>query len=371
MKRIIFYIAIAAAGLCMPTANAQTVKDSMASATIASQYAETQKKNTIAYLEAQKADIAEQEKYRLKKAIEDINTKLELNLITKEQALTFKEEEAKKAALNIDNKSAIIDNQIELVKRNESYETKLNEGYTVELGFGNSYDDKGSFLLGVHYNAKNSKIKYDKRTKSDVVFASGFNNTVGEGKTIGDDYRFGDSQFVEIGIALRTRMFKNSNKIRLVYGLSYQFNILSPKNNRIFINTNEVTQLEEFPYKLKRNQLRMDNLVLPFHVEFGPSVKKEYKDYFRYDNNNKLNVGLGGFIGINTGATQRLRYKEGGDRITSNLRTDYNVNSFIYGVSGYIGIGSMSLYTKYEFNPVFKNSPTKEHNISFALRVDL
>ncbi|KGO92208.1 hypothetical protein [Flavobacterium subsaxonicum] len=376
MKRIIFYIALVATGLCMPKAYAQFTpvkfEDPLPTAP-EERKAELERRLQVKLdqFEKVKQNIIADEKYDLKKAVEKITAQLEEGSITPEQAQALKEEAAKKAALNIDNKVAIVDNQIALAKRDEVYDFNANQGTYFEMGFGNAYDDNGSFLLGFNYNAKNRKKKYDKRTTSDVVLASGFNNTIGDGKTIGDSYRFGKSGFAEIGIALKTRLFKDSYKVRLVYGLSYHFNTLSPKNNKYFVNNDGTTVLEEFPNKLKQSQMRFDNLVVPVHFEFGPSKKREYKDYFRYDTTNMLKVGIGGFAGINTGATQFLKYKAGGERFATRVRTDFNATKFVYGVSGYIGLGSISLYAKYDLNPVFTNSAAKDHNISLALRLDL
>jgi hypothetical protein len=377
MKRTIIYFALLATVFCMPKLSAQVFTPVHFEDPLPTD--ETERKAELERrlqlkldnYEKEKTNIVAEEKFWLKKEVEKITAQLDAAAITAQEAQTQKEEAAKKAALNIDNKIAIVDNQIALAKRDESYNFNANQGSYFEMGFGNAYDDNGSFLLGFNYNAKNRKKKYDKRTTSDIVLATGFNNTLGGGKTIGDNYKFGKSGYAELGIAFRTRLYKDSYKLRLVYGLSYQANVLSPKNNQYFVNNNGTTALETFPDKLKRSQLSIENLVAPFHLEFGPSTKREYKDYFRYDNTNHYKVGIGGFGGINTGAMQFLKYKSDGEKFSNRSRTDFNVTKFVYGVSGYVGIGDISLYVKYDLNPVFKNSAVKDHNITFALRLDL
>lgn len=49
---------------------------------------------------------------------------------------------------------------------------------------------------------------------------------------------------------------------------------------------------------------------------------------------------------------------------------DYNVNNFIYGLSSYVGYKEISLYLKYDLNPIFKNNAIDENNISLGIRFD-
>jgi len=377
MKRI-FYIAVLAAGFCMPNASAQTTKTTPKTTpkTEEQLIAERRADKFRMYvnkLEEEKLEVIAAEKYRLKVNVEAITAQLEAGTITAEQAKAQKEDAAKRIALNIDNKTTILDNQIALAKRQENYNTPEVKGTVIELGLGNAYDDRGSFLMGINYQAGASKkMKFDKRTYSDVVFASCFNNTVGDGRTIGDTYKFGESMFVEMGLALRTRMLKNNNFVRLVYGVSFQLNSYMPKQNQIFVNNNGVTELQDFAPHLKVRQLTITNLVVPFHFEFGPSVKKEFKDYYRYSTLNQFRVGVGGFAGTNIGTRQMLKYRdENGKKITTRTTTDYNASKFVYGLSIYAGIESISIYAKYDLNPVFEHSTYKDHNLSLGIRLDL
>lgn len=380
MKRLHLYFAILATGFPMLIANAQTETDSIKKRqettsdyeSMTVKNSEARLKDYIERLEKEKERVAENEKYELRKTVEEINSKLEKGEISPEEAQRQKEEAAKITALNIDNKNAIIENQLALAKRGEQFDPAGVKGGYIELGYGNATDEKGSFLMGLRYNANGLPLSYDKRTYSDMVIGFGLTSGIGDGKTIGDTYVFGESSFIELGIALRTRLFKNSNALRLAYGLSYQFNKMTPRGNKYFVNENGTTTLQDFPYELKQKHIRFDNLVIPVHLEFGPSVKREYKDYFRYSNFLKFNAGIGGYAGINTGTTQRLEYKIDGQKFVDKSRTDYNATKFVYGVSAYVGFGGyLALYAKYDLNPMFENSISKERNISFGMRFDL
>jgi hypothetical protein len=203
------------------------------------------------------------------------------------------------------------------------------------------------------------------------VFAAGFNNAIGDGQKIGDEYGFMNSGFVELGWAWKTRVFKNSNALRLKYGFSFQWNKLSPKDDRYFVQDGNVTTLEEFPYELKESEFRVTNLVVPVYFEFGPSKKIEKDDYFRYSTHNKFKIGVGAYAGFNIGTQQKLRYKQDGDRVKEKIKRNYNTSDFVYGLGAYVGYGSMGLYMKYDLNPLFKDQAFDQHNLSMGLRFDL
>jgi hypothetical protein len=308
-----------------------------------------------------KKTIQNEEREFLKVEVENINKRLDAGNITKDEADKLKKEAAKKRALNIENRMTIIDNKIALLERNDS-------GYSDEsVQFGFSL---GRFT-GVRINPKNKSRVYDKRTTSDLVFAAGFNNAIGDGQKIGDEYSFAGSGFIELGVAWKTRLFKESNAVRLKYGFSFQWNKLTPKNDRYFVQDGNTTTLEAFPSELKESEFRITNLVFPLHFEFGPSKKIERKKYFRYSTANHFKVGIGGYAGFNIGTQQKLRFKENGDRVKQKIRRNYNATPFVYGLSAYVGYGGLGIYAKYDLSPVFKNQTFDQHNLSLGFRFDL
>lgn len=380
MKHCLLCFAVLATGIFMPKMYAQTENDSIAKDTVGvlpsyknddEEYYAKRKKEWLEAFEEEKRNIVETEKYDLKKLIDKIDTRLEKKEITPEKAQALKEEAAKKAAQNIDNKTAIIDNQIALVERDVVYSYKVPSPGHFVVGLGNSLNDSGSLLLGFEYKAPDKKPKYDKRTYTDMVFAFGFGGTAGGGIGLGDQYKVWESGYSEIGFTFRTRMLKENNFIRLVYGISFSQNQLTPMDNKYFVNNNEHTELQVYPNRIKRNTFRIENFTLPFFFEFGPSEKKEYKDYFRYSTANDYKIGIGGFAGVNVGAVQWMKYEQDGKDHTVKTRQDYNVSRFVYGLKGYVGIGSMSIFAHYELNTVFSSSEYKDHALYFGLRTDL
>lgn len=323
-------------------------------------------KITVSILERQKEKIKLEEKESLKKEIEAINKRLDTKEVTYEEAKRLKAEAAKKRALNIENRLAIIDNKIALLERN---------GLVVT----DSLSQKDVFKVSVNgkplfsYKADSvRKVKYDKRTYSDLVMAVGLNNAIIEGQSLEDSpYLIGGSRFFELGITWRTRAFKNTNFLRFHYGFSFQFNGLKPEGNQYFVRDGDETELQEFAFDLNKSKFRMDNLVFPVHFEFGPSKKKVRESSIRYYTARKFKVGLGGYGGFNLGARQKLKYREDGRKQKDKLKGGYNTSSFVYGLSGYIGSGDWAAYVKYDLNPIFKDAAVEQRNISLGLRLNL
>ena len=325
----------------------------------------------VALLKEQKERITEQEKDALKEEVAIINERLENGAISPERAKILKEEAAKKRALNIENRHAIIDNKIALLERNKGEVLKNEKRFEI-------FDDGVGFSLIVNdepwmlFEGRNKVPKYDRRTYSDPVLAIGLNNTIMDGQSLNDSpYKIGGSRFFELGWAWRTRVFKNSNFMRLNYGFSFQFNGLKPKDNQYFVVNNGETTLEEFEFDLKKSKLRMDNLVFPIHFEFGPSKVRKTESRIRYSLQNQFRIGIGGYGGFNIGSRQKLKYTRDGDRVKDKFKRSYKVNDLVYGLSAYAGFDGVLLYAKYDLNPLFEDATIEQHNVSIGLRFDL
>lgn len=326
---------------------------------------------TIKTLEESRLTIQEEEKSQLKKEVEAINNRLQNNEITVEEADKLKLDAAKKAALNIENRLAIVNNKISLLQRNPELNDTKEDKITFRIG-GSEGGDVSFIYLGREEDDKPKIIKYDRRTSSDLVLAFGFNNAIVEGESFNDSpYKFGGSRFFEMGWAWKTRVFENTNFMRLKYGVSLQINGLKPSGNNYFVQQGDQTVLETFPYELKKAKLSVSNLVIPLHFEFGPSKKIDKETYFRYSTNNHFKIGIGGYGGFNVGTRQKLKYEIDGERIKEKQKRDFNTSNLVYGVSGYVALGDVALYVKYDLSPIFKDQLVKQNNISVGVRFDM
>ena len=324
-------------------------------------------------LEQEKEEIMSAEKEALKNEVASINDRLAKNKISKEEAQKLKESIAKKRALNIENRLAIIDNKIELLKRNGADYAFENEKGRLQIGIAAKNNEDNDVLFGINYNSgKDKKVVYDRRTKNFLVLGVGFNNAIRDGQSINDlDYQLAGSRFFEIGWVWSTRVFKNSNFLRLNYGVSYISEGLKPTDNRYFVKRGNITELQPFRVELDKSKFRLDNFILPIHFELGPSKFIEREDRIRYDISKNFRFGIGGFVGVNVSTRQKLKYKEDGDDVKDKLKTDYNTNDFLYGLSSYMGFGDTTLYLKYTLTPIFNDQAIDQNNISLGLRFDL
>ena len=307
------------------------------------------------------SDMTAKNKELMREEIELINMRLSDGEIDAEEANTLKKDVALKYAQRIKYETQRID---------IAYENTSKGGYSIRIG-GEDFFSVKSKQRDRRDSIMDSKIR-DRRTYSDIVLAFGFNNVLVEGQSLNDSpFKAGGSRFFELGYAWKTRVFKNSNWLRFKYGLSLQYNNFKPKDNQYFVKEGNLTQLEVFPEELKKSKIRFTNLVVPLHFEIGPSKKIERENYFRYQTHNKFKVGLGGYAGLRIGTRQKLKYTLNGDNKKDKIKSDFNANDFIIGLSGYLSWGRIGLYGKYELTPLFRSPNTKMNNIALGVRFDM
>ncbi len=367
MKKTLF--AALATALVMPALYAQETPKTAVDST--KSQADYRKDFKLQDLEAEKKRVEEQEKFKLKQALNTINEKLAANQITADEAQKLKLDAAKEAAMNIDNKLAIIENQKQLVERGVNYTFEFESGRTFEVGLGNATDDNGSAMLGIAYENRSKKVQYDKRTYSDITVVGGINNTLSGAALKDSPFKIWKSGYSEFGVTFRTRILKDDNYWRLAYGSAIQVQSLELTQNRYFVPNGEQTSFEPFPFDLKRTKLRIYNLIFPVYLEFGDSKKTESYDRIRYNTLSHVRYGIGGFGGVNIGNMQTFRYDENNRRIDIRDKRSVNPSSFVYGIGAYVGIGPLALQATYNFNNIFKDGPTNQNLMSLGLRLDL
>ncbi|MFD2099398.1 hypothetical protein [Flagellimonas iocasae] len=357
-----------------------------------------QKKIEALHIEKQR--VTDLEKEALKEEVKEINVLLRKGKITEDEGDKLKREAAEKRAMNIENKVAILENQIALLERNESFLWISEDFLDSQRDFFGEEED----LLGLRYHRSDLPVR-DKRTHSKFVFAFGVLNNIIEDKPVFElPHQFLGSKSLELGLVWKTRVFKRSNWLRFTYGISYQSNGLK-SNNQLFARDKEIVGDFDPPVvvlvnanelygsptgKLKKSKFRQTDLIFPFHLEFGPSTKREYGDYVRYSTRNSFRVGVGGYYGINLETVQKIKLSDdfipNGEQAAENLERLYfsgsgaRRKSFI-GLSAYAGHGNSTFYIKYDLTPNFKHSDyfnsdgritsVKRYNISMGFRFEL
>jgi hypothetical protein len=132
-----------------------------------------------------------------------------------------------------------------------------------------------------------------------------------------------------------------------------------------------MTEIQTFPNNLSESRLRHVQMNFPVHLEWDLSKNRVYNDGRVRDRTNKgVRLGVGGFIGFKLGTRQYLEYNDSNNVEVEEVQFDnFNMNVFNYGISSYIGYKDVSFYVKYDMNPLFQNTETR--NISMGIRLDL
>lgn len=326
---------------------------------------------TRAHAIAEKIEkITQEEKQALKVEVETINNLYANSTINKEQADAQKISAAEKRAKNIEDRTAAAQQEL-----NQLVQDKVDGNIK-----DNTVVKSGTTTINWSYKSKNSKenstdttkVEYKQlRTVTQFVFAAGFNNLVTDNAVAHSDYRYFGSHFYELGFTWNTRILENHNLLHAKYGVSVMYNNLRPTDNRIFVENQNQTILETSAIDLKDSRFRNVSVVVPLHLEFDFSSNKNFESDKGFKTHQGFRVGLGGFAGFNVKSKQILVYEMDGNNNRDRERGDFNVNDFVYGVSAYVGYKSVSLYAKYDLNPLFENNQIDQNNVSLGLRFDL
>lgn len=322
-----------------------------------------------------------QKKLELKQKIDSLETLHKNNKISLQEFETLKLKEAEKTAkfieTNLNNYRIQIDTIIQNKLNDENtkirHKTDTIDGKEVIKYYNdNDYIEYNVPALKIYKSKKEKEERLSRRTTSQVVFAAGYNNLVTNNMVANSQFGYGRSGFCEWGVTLNTRLSNKSNLLHLKYGAGFVYNQLHATNNRVFADINNQTILVDagVETKAKRTYFKNVYFVVPMHLEFDFSKTKIVDDKKVFKSHTGARFGIGGFVGVNTNTKQFIQYEQDGYRIRENQKGDFNVNDFTYGVSTYIGYKQTSLYLKYDLNPIFKNNPVDQNNISLGIRFD-
>jgi hypothetical protein len=332
-------------------------------------------------------NITNQQKDSLKAKIIDIDNKLEAGEITKETSVTLKQEVAEYHARKIEKLVGEQERLLQLLVQDKtngkivsSEELTGNEDDDNTFTIGNKVfklifkdDEKNDEELD-SFSKKEIFNKTSRRTTTQFVFAMGVNNVLNNDKlsSLNDsEYKFWQSHFYELGWTWKTRLTKDPSQVYFKYGVSFLWNNLRLKENRVHVKNGDNTEIQTYGNQLSESRLRHVQMNFPMHLEWDLSKNKTYKDGRVKDRtNNAIRLGVGGFVGFKLGTRQYLEYNDANGVDVEEVQFDnFNMNTVNYGLSAYLGCKSTSFYVKYDMNSLFKNTDTR--NISLGIRLDL
>ncbi|WP_430615010.1 hypothetical protein [Flavobacterium sp. JP2137] len=314
--------------------------------------------------------IAREERSILVEKVDQINENLEKGQFSYEEAQLKKREAADLHAKNMEQR---------IQNEKKRLDALVKDKVTAALAQSTAVEVDSTEVKAETLALPSTKIKIldiersTKRTASQTVFAMGVNNVLTQGALGNSDFRYWGSHFYEWGWSYTTRLRKDDNLLHIKYGVSMMYNNLRATDNRYFVKNEEETLLEQHDKNLRDSRFRNLNLVVPIHLEFdfSPTVLSEDGSKKIFSAYRKLRIGVGGYVGANVKTKQIVKYKEDGRTHKVKDKGDYATNDLVYGLSAYIGYRSLSLYSKYDLSPLFKNNEIKQNNISLGMRIDL
>lgn len=322
--------------------------------------------------------IVAEEKMALKKEVEIIENKLKAGKISSTEAENLKKSAATISAQNMEKRIAL--EEIELKKIIQDYTdnqivtTSVDTIEVVRI-YGNGKNKKKNYTFKYtperleDYKTSIEKSNQNRFYEAGVI-AFGLNNVINKGE-LSSNYKLWNSKFYEYGYTYKYRLSKNFSPFYLRFGGSILFNNLKTEDNLYHVKSDSQIDLLTYPKSLKESRLKNVQLIFPIHFEIDfskPSFVDGVKSY-RYSNRETFRLGLGGYAGFRLHSRQILRYKEDGIYVKEKSTDDFNLNNFTYGISGYFGYRSMSLYAKYDINTLFKNNEGR--GISLGLRLEI
>jgi hypothetical protein len=332
-------------------------------------------------------NITIQQKDSLKVKVVIIDKRLDKGTITKLTSETLKQEVASYHAKRIET---LVSEQERLLQLLVQDKTNGKIASSDELNFND--DDINIFKVGQKTFSFSIKDEEDDtldtekqqegrkkdrglgyRTSSQFVFAFGVNNVLDNNdfsSLNNSRYKFWQSHFYELGWTWKTRFTRKPSQLYFKYGVSFLWNNLRLKDNRIHAKNGNMTEIKIFSNQLSESRLRHVQMNFPMHLEWDLSKNKIYEDGRLKDKTHKsIRFGIGGFIGFKLGTRQYLEFIDSDNIEVEKVQYDnFNMNTINYGLSTYIGYKTTSFYVKYDLNPLFKNTETR--NLSLGVRFD-
>lgn len=333
--------------------------------------------------------ITKQQKDSLKMKVKEINLKLDKGQLSSEQAEIEKKKAAMYHASRIEKLVSVQQKKLQQLVQdktdgkifsNNPFEDDdfYVDGFTpFTFAVGNRQYRIG--VTGTNYVYKTTEQihrKWRRRTTSELVFAFGVNNVLLDNQfsSLGDSpYRFWQSRFYEYGLAWKYRLSKEPSSHYLKYGFSFVWNNLRPDNQEYHVLNGNQTSLVKFPTsegEIGDVRLHYVHLNFPLHYEIDLSKKFTRNNEVFDSRNRSWRLGVGGYVGFRIGTRQYVEYRDPNRTKVKRVEKDnFNMGNHTYGLSSYIAHRNMGLYIKYDLNPLFKGTDTR--NISMGIRFDI
>lgn len=299
---------------------------------------------------------ASEQKTLLKEYIEQVNIALEKGKYSADKGQEYKEKFAEQIATRIAASRTKTDAAIAFAKVRG---TVVSNASTIEVSTKN----------GIKLDIKQNHKRKQKEIKTHSGFTIGFAYNFMNGEDLGiNDFSYPNNNYFSLGYQWKTRLDAKNN-FRLLYGVEYQSHGTELNGNR-FITQGDQAQIADLGFATEKAKFRQDQLVFPFHLEFGGSKRKEYEDgRIRFQEYDEWKFGIGGFAGFNMSSRLKLKYDLDGREIKETRINNFDNEVFLYGADAYVGKGNLTFFGRMNFNNVFKNNSVNAQYVTFGIRI--
>ena len=141
------------------------------------------------------------------------------------------------------------------------------------------------------------------------------------------------------------------NYIELVTGLGFNITNYTFESDFATIqNTNPITAVLDSSRVLERNRLKIFYLTAPLMLGFSTSE----------DQSKAFRLAAGGQVSWRVGSRLKQKYTENGETVKPKVKSDYNLNPFIFSAVASVGYGPINVYANYGLNTLFEDGKGPE-----------
>ena len=199
----------------------------------------------------------------------------------------------------------------------------------------------GTFLIQVGLNSL--------RNASETFEIGSFGSKTVNLQYLYDIRLFNGKFFLMPGIGLGLEKYKFDNGVTLEYD----------DNDVEFVDLESaIPNAESF----NKSNLAANYLDLPVEVMFATNPS---------DLNRSFKAAIGFKVGVLYSAHTKIKYREDGETKKIKNKQRFNLNDFRYGVSGRIGIGSMSVFYYQSLTPLFQDGDGPEETEAATFTVGI
>lgn len=107
------------------------------------------------------------------------------------------------------------------------------------------------------------------------------------------------------------------------------------------------------PVKLDKSKLTVCYLSIPV----VPTLQ-----FYNKHGRRTFRIGAGGYAGIRLASYTKVKYQEGDNSVTRHEHGHFFLNDFRYGLMAQVGVRGLSVFAKYDLNPLFSTNKGPELN---------